>query len=269
MQENICKFVPTNNASENITILNFVYEKIAEFKCEFITSASHAIYIVTCGNGILHTTYGDFEIKEGDIFFTFSSKPYFIEKKDDLNYIYISFVGLRASGLFSRLHIQYNKPVYSGYSDLIDRWKEAFENTNLYNIDLTCEGLLLCTLSILCKTSREEKQSDFSNNIIVIKQYVDMHYTDAELNLENISKRFNYNYKYLSHSFKKMMKISFSEYITFLRLDHAKTLMDNGLTSVQEIAFSSGYKDPLYFSTVFKIKNGISPKAYIMNRVNK
>ena len=264
MEKNICKFVRTSSVMDNINILNFVYEKNADFKQEFLIPASHTIYIVTKGEGILHTTYGIFEISKGDIFFTFSAKPYFIEKKDELNYIYISFIGIRAAGLLKRLHIESDKPVYSGYSVLIKRWTEDFENANTYNIDLTCEGLLLSTLSLLCKAPDEEKRTGSANNIISVKQYIDIHYTDAELNLQNVSRRFGYNYKYLSASFKKMMKISFSEYITFLRLEHAKALMHNKITNVQEIAYASGYKDPLYFSTVFKKTEGISPKAYIL-----
>lgn len=263
MSKNSCKFVRTNSVADNINILNFIYEKEADFKQEFIISASYAIYIVTAGEGVLHTSYGNFKICKGDVFFTFSAKPYFIEKKDLLNYIYISFIGIRASCLLKRLHIEGTEPVYSGCSSLIKRWINDFKSTNNYNIDLICEGLLLSTLAFLCKMPDEEKLFGSANNIILVKQYIDTHYTDTELNLQNISKRFGYNYRYLSAYFKKTMKIPFSEYITYLRLEHAKTLMDNGITNVQTIAYSSGYKDPLYFSTVFKKATGASPRAYL------
>lgn len=264
MEENICKFVRTSSVMDNINILNFVHEKNADFKQKFLIPASYTISIVTKGNGTLHTTYGNFKISRGDLFFTFPAKPYFIEKKEELNYIYISFIGIRAAGLLNRLHIENDKPVYSGYSALIKRWTEDFENTNIYNIDLICEGLLLSTLSLFCKVPDEEKRIGSANSIILVKQYIDIHYTDAALNLQNVSNHFGYNYKYLSASFKKMMKISFSEYVTFLRLEHAKALMNNGITNVQELACASGYKDPLYFSTAFRKAEGISPKAYIL-----
>ena len=39
--------------------------------------------------------------------------------------------------------------------------------------------------------------------------------------------------------------------------------MQQGITSVQNVAALSGYRDPLYFSRVFKKKMGVSPTQHI------
>jgi len=49
-------------------------------------------------------------------------------------------------------------------------------------------------------------------------------------------------------------------YITEKRVLQAKSIIDSGdFSTVKELAFAVGYKDPLYFSKVFKKHYGISP----------
>ena len=49
------------------------------------------------------------------------------------------------------------------------------------------------------------------------------------------------------------------------KVHYACTLINQGFTSVKEIAAMSGYRDALYFSKVFKRKMGVSPKQYIFS----
>lgn len=268
MLENCCKFVKTQNVMLNINILCFVTENNHDLPQEFVIPASYGLHLVTQGTGILHSAQGIFPLKQGDLFFTFSSKPYYIENTDHLQYIYISFIGLRASGLFERLHISYTAPVYPGFGFLKERWISDFENANEDNIDLICEGLLLHTLSFLCKNSEESLQEEKINNILQVKYYVDLHYTQPDVDLKSVSDRFNYNYKYLSAAFLRLVKLSFSEYLLQLRMNHALRLLKGGLTNIQEIAQASGFSDAQYFSKVFKKQHQISPKNYIQQLKN-
>jgi AraC-like DNA-binding protein len=41
--------------------------------------------------------------------------------------------------------------------------------------------------------------------------------------------------------------------------------MEEGVTSVKNVAILSGFRDPLYFSKVFAGSVGMSPKAYIQS----
>lgn len=265
MSENICKFVKSKNSLENINIINFVYEKQASFKQNFIISACHSLYFVVNGNGILHTAKGDFPISNGDLFLTFASKPFYIQNIDSLQYIYISFIGLRASGLFERLNISYSSPVYNDFSFLRDRWMDDFENSNMFNIDLKCESLLLHTFSYLCKCDEEVIKKSDTSGILNLKAYVDMHYTECDLNLKSVSEHFFYSPKYVSYAFIRLVKLPFSEYLCNLRLNHAQRLLKCGIKNIQEVAFSSGFSDAQYFSKLFKKEFNVSPSQYYKN----
>jgi len=260
--DNICKFVKTENLNKNINIINFVFEKKAEFKQSFIIPAYYGLYIVTNGVGVLHTKEGDFSLEKGNIFFTFCSKPYFIQNSGDLQYIYITFVGLRASGLFSRLNISFSAPVYKDFDFLIEHWISSFENSNESNIDLVCESLLFHSLSYLCKESNEVLIENKSNKVIDIKHYIDMHYLEPQLSLEYVSKLFNYSPKYISSAFVKLTKSTFTNYLKTLRMNHAKILIEKGINNIQEVASACGYDDAQLFSKTFKKTYGMPPKEF-------
>ncbi len=260
--DSVCKFVCSNKTAENINIINFVYEKDAYFKQSFSFCACYAIYLVTRGEGILHTAVNDFEISEGDLFFTFSSKPYYIQNLGGLQYIYISFVGLRAPALLERLKISYTDPVYRGFGFLSERWEDDFKNADECNIDLVCEGLLLHSLSFLCRQNEEKINDAGSDGMLSLKTYVDMHFAEKDLNLKNVSQKFNYSYKYVSNAFVGLTRISFSRYLGNLRLNHARKLLESGMKNIQEVAYSSGFSDAQYFSKAFKRKFGQTPTQY-------
>jgi len=262
MDENICRFIATKKYDESINIINLVYEKEADFKQEYIFPSTYSFALVTDGYGVLHTHAGDFEISKGDLFITFPAKAYYIENVCGLKYIYISFTGLRAQVLMQRLKIVYSSPVFHGYEFLIDSWEGVLPISNEKNIDLFCEGLILHTFGFLCRDDSEETRSDKRNNILLAKQYIDANYTDSELNLKTVSQRFSYNSKYFSDAFKRMVRISFSEYLKKKRLGYATSLIESGITNVCDLAELCGYKEAAYFSKCFKKEFGVSPKRW-------
>ena len=96
--DNICRFPKTGNLSDGLSILNFVFERTADFPPKYLTPANYAMNVVVSGSGILHTPCRDYPVSENNVFLTFSAKPYFIENTGNLGYIYVSFIGPRAGG---------------------------------------------------------------------------------------------------------------------------------------------------------------------------
>jgi len=262
MEDNVCKFLSTRKPDERINIINFVYERESCAPEEFLITSTYSMALVTEGSGTLHTTCAQFALSKGSLFFTFSAKPYYVSNLGGLKYIYISFTGLRALALLQRLRIDYTHPVFPDFDFLISLWEQTLSNTEERNGDLFCEGLLLYTLGFICNSSDESDHASKTNSILQAKQYVDMNYTNADLNLKSVSQRFNYNPKYFSAAFKKLVRTSFSDYLKNRRLSYAVSLIQSGITNVKDLAELSGYNDPIYFSKCFKKKHGVSPKNY-------
>lgn len=69
---------------------------------------------------------------------------------------------------------------------------------------------------------------------------------------------------YFRKIFKEFSGVSPVNYMQMLRINYAKSLLNQFGTSrsMKDIAYASGFTDPLYFSRVFKKMTGICPKTY-------
>ena len=69
-------------------------------------------------------------------------------------------------------------------------------------------------------------------------------------------------YECFSSIFRKETGQTFVEYLTQIRMDKAKELLMCSAMKTSEIGYEVGYKDPHYFSYIFKKNQGCSPKEY-------
>jgi two-component system response regulator YesN len=104
---------------------------------------------------------------------------------------------------------------------------------------------------------------DYSNKIVqATKEYLETHYAD-EISLENVAEQVNISPQYFSKLIKKTTGFNFIDWLSMLRVKKAKELLSNSNFTVKEVCFMVGYKDPNYFSRIFKKRIGITPSEYI------
>ena len=121
--------------------------------------------------------------------------------------------------------------------------------------------------SIRTREESHHNQKEKGSLSVQLREYIDAHYADPTLSLTSLGNVFSYNPKYISAVFKKTYRIGVSEYLRIIRIQSACTLIEEGLTSVSNIAFLCGFDDPLYFSKLFRNTTGISPREYIRERI--
>ena len=94
--------------------------------------------------------------------------------------------------------------------------------------------------------------------------YIQQSFT-GEISLKEFGKQFHLSEKYVSQYFKEHFHITLSKYVTYLRLEHAKQLLQNSDIPVTEVAMLSGYQNVSYFIRSFKKTYGVSPLKYRKN----
>ena len=261
--QNICKFLPIRREEGGLDILRFVQES-APGREKRLGEFHYQACIVGRGSGVLHTADRSFVLARGDLFFTFPRHPVILENRRGLQYLYIAFLGGRANALLNRASICKEEPARQGYPELVRLWRDAVRSSAGGGFDLLAESILLYTLSKLSSGGEDDRQTAVPEDMICrIKGYIDEECCDAELTLQAVAKRFSYHPKYLSVRFKQAMGVGFCEYLQTRRIQRACELMQRGITSIQEIAYRSGYQDPLYFSRVFKERIGVSPRRHM------
>lgn len=92
-------------------------------------------------------------------------------------------------------------------------------------------------------------------------QYIKEHFKE-KLTLEMVSSTVFVNPKYFSHTFKKEMGISFSEYVINLRIQYACDLLEKTNYPAYRISIESGFSDASYFNRVFCAQMNMTPQAY-------
>ncbi|WP_330368612.1 response regulator transcription factor [Alkaliphilus metalliredigens] len=91
--------------------------------------------------------------------------------------------------------------------------------------------------------------------------YINEHFKE-KLTLEMVASKIYMNPKYFSQTFKKEVRISFTEYVVKLRMEFACKLLATTNYPVYRIATECGFSDPSYFNRVFCSHMDMTPKAY-------
>jgi len=117
---------------------------------------------------------------------------------------------------------------------VLDRFTESvYENRNIKNVDII-------------RKTREFIRANYKKKIKLI----------------DISKAIYLSPYYLSHIFKKETGSTLLEYLTKVRIEEAKRLLENTSWNTTRISFEVGCSDQSYFCKVFKKSEGISPYDY-------
>ncbi|MHB8128440.1 MAG: helix-turn-helix domain-containing protein [Mobilitalea sp.] len=110
---------------------------------------------------------------------------------------------------------------------------------------------------------KPQNSIDYTNHIVrATREYLELHYAD-DISLENMAVQVNISPQYFSKLIKKTTGFNFIDWLSMLRVKKAKELLTNSNLTVKEVCFMVGYKDPNYFSRIFKKRIGITPSEYI------
>lgn len=113
----------------------------------------------------------------------------------------------------------------------------------------------------LCQEIQERAGSQYSRLVQDILRYMRKNF-DKELSLELLGEEFQMNGVYLGQIFKKETGTTFLKFLTKLRIEEAKRLLEDGNYNVSEVAERVGYKTSQYFSQIFVRTTGLTPQEY-------
>ena len=110
------------------------------------------------------------------------------------------------------------------------------------------------------RDSRTHKQ--YAGMIQQAKEYIDRHYMDPNLSLNQVAAQVNLSPSHFSVVFSQKTCQTFKGYLTEIRINKAKELLRMTTLRSAEISYQIGYNDPHYFSYVFRKNTGLSPSEF-------
>ena len=98
-----------------------------------------------------------------------------------------------------------------------------------------------------------------------ISEFIISNFHDYDINLHTLLESSGYAADYIRSQFKKITNQTPIEFLTKIRINHARYLIDiyKNTYSMTEIAEKCGFDDYAYFSRRFKQITGVSPKKYM------
>lgn len=127
------------------------------------------------------------------------------------------------------------------------------ENSIGYLIRIICRALELRDKTV------SNRYGDVVNEVV---RYIEENYSDEELSLNVLASHVNFSPNHLSMVFSQQMGQTFIRYLTTYRMNKAKELLRCTGKRSSIISMEVGYKDPHYFSYLFKKTQGMTPTQY-------
>ena len=94
------------------------------------------------------------------------------------------------------------------------------------------------------------------------REYIQKHYADGALGVEQLAGMLGYSSSYFSRIFKNITGYYVNDYIRQVRIVKAQELLIDTELTVNEIAEATGFTTGNYFYSIFKKETGMTPAAY-------
>lgn len=132
------------------------------------------------------------------------------------------------------------------------------------NLDILAYSYIIQVLGII--DSQMHNRASDTGTVKVPKKlkeavnYIHANFTEP-ITVGEISAACGISNTYLARMFKTVYRSTPLEYLTGLRITHARTLLANG-SGISEACYDSGFNDYNHFITKFKAVTGITPSKY-------
>ena len=109
----------------------------------------------------------------------------------------------------------------------------------------------------------------YSDIIRTARKRIEQDYMSEDISLNTVAAEVCMSPSYFSSVFSKEMGKTFIEYLTEVRMEKAKQLLENTSKRAYEVAGEVGFSDPHYFSVAFKKATGKTPTEYAKEKRKK
>lgn len=132
--------------------------------------------------------------------------------------------------------------------------------------NLILQGMLFRLFTTILENRLPEERviyhpTPLTTPIVDAISYIETHYDD-KLTLEHVANVAHLSTAYFSRLFAEQLGMPYSEYLSNVRIRHAKVLLAQTNKSIMDIALETGYCNGDYLSTQFKKSTGLTPSKF-------
>ena len=154
-----------------------------------------------------------------------------------------------------------NFKITPSFNDTLQRIKNNFDCLQCPGVAdrMDCLALELACEAIIAASEPNPGKAEFPDErIFLIANYFQIHYSDR-ICLDELLKKHNITRRTFYREWNKYYSVTPTQYLIELRLKHACEELSHSRKKIYEIAFESGFSDPMYFNHCFTQHFGCSP----------
>lgn len=232
--------------------------------------SSFLFFIVEKGSGNLVYNNLKYNLSVGSCVLINCNCDYSISSKQDLWILsWIHFNGPTMKVIYQKFLERCGGPCFisSKIDDFIAQHKQLLiiSNQDSYVKDMRLMTALSSLLTMIMEQcwsdSRENAGLGTQRKWTLIRQYLEENYL-SNIRLDEMSEKFSMNKFYITRKFREEYGCTINQFVTRLRITHAKELLRFSELNITEIANNSGFCDSAYFTRVFTKEEGISPTVF-------
>lgn len=192
------------------------------------------------------------------------------DKEETIYFVEEFFRDLGSSVIKSNLFRQYiTMDIYFCVAEFLDGLqipREEIEDFDIASGILQTQESAMEYVTCIVKKALELREKTASNRygdvVDEVMRYIEENYADEELSLNVLASHVNFSPNHLSMIFSQQTGQTFIKYLTDFRMNKAKELLRCTGKKSSVISMEVGYKDPHYFSYLFKKTQGMTPTQY-------
>ena len=192
---------------------------------------------------------------------------YQADEDDPWTYVWVGFSGTKAEEYMAAMGLSVEYPIFASErsEELYQAVRDMMEH-NTYGIanELRRTGQLSLFLSIIAEGGpiREKNHGDWANTYVSkAVEFIQGNYCNP-IKVTDVADYVCINRSYLYTLFQNSLGMSPQQFLMTFRITKAAELLQHTSLSVESIAISCGYQDPLVFAKAFRQMKEMSPSAY-------
>ena len=229
----------------------------------------YLIHYIISGRGKFSMHGKEYPLKEGYGFLICPEEAAFYQadEQEPWTYVWVGFDGTLAAEYLKNIGLSRQNPVFRSdqserlYQSVLDMMEH---DTYSISDELRRNGQLGIFLSIIAESAEVAGQSeeDKANHYVrKAVEFVQNNYCNP-IKVTDIARYVCINRSYLYTLFQNSMQMSPQKFLTMFRLTKATELLQLTSLTVESIALSCGYSDPLVFTKAFHQFRKVSPSVY-------
>lgn len=248
-------------------------DNVEKFEPIYCLRDMHVVHYVNTGKGYLDVGGHRYQVKQGDLFYIPPNCPatYGTYEEDPWEAYYFAFGGGYADELVKSSIFKNHEFVgtIEDGSKLVKIIINASDEikTHVYPQLYGLEQLFRL-LPFIMQIKKTNTISTKEKYLILCKEYIETHYNE-DIQISDVAKSVNLSVNYIYRLFKDVMQTSPHDYLTSVRMQHAKKYLIETDISTRELALHLGYANYTTFYSMFNKRMHMSPHEYRLFHMNK